>query len=296
MSVSNKSVIDVTKVNIKSPEYDEHLKAYLKEVRKHTLLTREEEIELFKRYENGDTSVVSRIVEANMRFVFAVAKRYANQSNILDLVEEGNEGMIEAITKFNWRLGNRFLSYAVWYIRKNISIHIFETSFIKKTNSRRIEPLVNKITNEFYLTNGYLPSDEYVSEILEKKYDIPLKDNSYIYPVETISIDTKINQEDTSTFADSVIFTSQTSSQNEIVDISNREYNKKVVERVLAILPEREQKIMKYLYGIGDGEEHTMDDAAELFGMTKERIRQIKNACLKKMYNKASRLVSSNAV
>lgn len=294
--MQNRPVIDVTKVNIKSPDYNDYLKTYLKEVRKHPLMSQEEEIELFKRYEQGDKSVASRILEANMRFVFAVAKRYSNQSNILDLVNEGNMGLLEAIDKFDWRLGNRFLSYAVWYIRKNISSYISENAFIKKTNSRRIVPLINKISNEFYLTNGYLPSNEQVAERLEKDYDIPLKDISYIYPVETISIDSKINQEDSSTFADSLIFTAETSSKNEIVDISNKEYNKKVVEKVLAILPEREQKIMKYLFGIDCDQEHTMDDAAEEFGMTKERIRQIKNACLKKMYKKTKKLMASNAV
>ena len=157
-------------------------------------------------------------------------------------------------------------------------------------------PLINKITNEFYLTNGVLPTNEQVAEILETKYNIPLKDLSYIYPIETISIDSKINQEDSSTFADSLIFTAETSSKNEIIDISNREYNKKIVEKALSGLTEREQKIMKYLYGIGYDQEHTMDDAAELFDMTKERIRQIKNACLKKMHKRTLKLMASEAV
>ena len=98
-----KPVIDVTRVNIKTPDYNEYLKTYLKEVRKHPLLTPEQEIELFKRYEQGDKSVVNKILESNMRFVFAVAKRYANQSNILDLVNEGNMGLLEAIDKFDWQ-------------------------------------------------------------------------------------------------------------------------------------------------------------------------------------------------
>lgn len=291
-----KPVIDVTRVNIKTPDYNDYLKTYLKEVRKHPLLTQEQEIELFKRYEQGDKSVVNKIVESNMRFVFAVAKRYSNQSNILDLVNEGNMGLLEAIDKFDWRLGNRFLSYAVWYIRKNISTYLSDNAFIKKTNSRRMVPLINKITNEFYLTNGVLPTNEQVAEILETKYNIPLKDLSYIYPIETISIDSKINQEDSSTFADSLIFTAETSSKNEIIDISNREYNKKIVEKALSGLTEREQKIMKYLYGIGYDQEHTMDDAADLFDMTKERIRQIKNACLKKMHKRTLKLMASEAV
>ena len=291
-----KPVIDVTRVNIKTPDYNDYLKTYLKEVRKHPLLTQEQEIELFKRYEQGDKSVVNKIVESNMRFVFAVAKRYSNQSNILDLVNEGNMGLLEAIDKFDWRLGNRFLSYAVWYIRKNISTYLSDNAFIKKTNSRRMVPLINKITNEFYLTNGVLPTNEQVAEILETKYNIPLKDLSYIYPIETISIDSKINQEDSSTFADSLIFTAETSSKNEIIDISNREYNKKIVEKALSGLTEREQKIMKYLYGIGYDQEHTMDDAADLFDMTKERIRQIKKACLKKMHKRTLKLMASEAV
>ena len=291
-----KPVIDVTRVNIKTPDYNDYLKTYLKEVRKHPLLTQEQEIELFKRYEQGDKSVVNKIVESNMRFVFAVAKRYSNQSNILDLVNEGNMGLLEAIDKFDWRLGNRFLSYAVWYIRKNISTYLSDNAFIKKTNSRRMVPLINKITNEFYLTNGVLPTNEQVAEILETKYNIPLKDLSYIYPIETISIDSKINQEDSSTFADSLTFTAETSSKNEIIDISNREYNKKIVEKALSGLTEREQKIMKYLYGIGYDQEHTMDDAADLFDMTKERIRQIKNACLKKMHKRTLKLMASEAV
>ena len=291
-----KPVIDVTRVNIKTPDYNEYLKTYLKEVRKHPLLTPEQEIELFKRYEQGDKSVVNKILESNMRFVFAVAKRYANQSNILDLVNEGNMGLLEAIDKFDWRLGNRFLSYAVWYIRKNISCYLSDNAFIKKSNSRKMVPLINKITNEFYLVNGILPTNEQVAEILETKYDIPLKDLSYIYPIETISIDSKINQEDSSTFADTLIFTSETSSKNEYIETYNKEYSKKVIEKALAGLTEREQKIMRYLYGIGYDQEHTMDDAAVLFEMTKERIRQIKKACLKKMQKRTLKIMASEAV
>ena len=231
-----------------------------------------------------------------MRFVFAVAKRYANQSNILDLVNEGNMGLLEAIDKFDWRLGNRFLSYAVWYIRKNISCYLSDNAFIKKSNSRKMVPLINKITNEFYLVNGILPTNEQVAEILETKYDIPLKDLSYIYPIETISIDSKINQEDSSTFADTLIFTSETSSKNEYIETYNKEYSKKVIEKALAGLTEREQKIMRYLYGIGYDQEHTMDDAAVLFEMTKERIRQIKKACLKKMQKRTLKIMASEAV
>lgn len=291
-----KPVIDVTRVNIKTPDYNDYLKTYLKEVRKHPILTPEEEIELFKQYEQGDKSVVNKILESNMRFVFAVAKRYANQSNILDLVNEGNMGLLEAIDKFDWRLGNRFLSYAVWYIRKNISCYLSDNAFIKKSNSRKMTPLINKVTNEYYLTNGVLPTNEQVAEILEKKYGIPLKDISYIYPIETISIESKINQEDASTFADTLIFTSETSSKNKYVEVSNKEYNKMVIEKALASLTEREQKIMRYLYGIGYDQEHTMDDAATMFGMTKERIRQIKNFCLKKMKKRTLKIMTSEAV
>ena len=291
-----RTVIDVTKVNVKSQIDNEYLNTYLREVRKHPLLTKEQEVELFKRYEKGDKSVVNKILESNMRFVFAVAKRYSNQANVLDLVNEGNMGLLEAIDKFDWRLDNRFLSYAVWYIRKNISTYLSENAFIKKTNSKRMVPLINKITNEFYLINGVMPTNEQVAEILETKYNIPIKDISYLYPIETISIDSKINQEDSSTFADSIIFTAETSSKNEIVGISEKEYNKKIIEKALAGLTEREQKIMKYLYGIGYDQEHTMDDAAALFEMTKERIRQIKNACLAKMRKRTIKLMQSEAI
>jgi RNA polymerase primary sigma factor len=222
--------------------------------------------------------------------VLAVAKRYSSNDNIMDLVQVGNIGMIQAIDNYNPNKKGpegkpiRFLSYAAWYIRREITFYIVNNGFIRKTNNVKTVYKLNRIKNNFYLHNGRYPSMDELKTIIEDEYGIKIKDYSYLYDIETKYIGATYDGADKKdTFENSALFNEKSASMNEYDDKIEYEYNKSLVDDMLKDLTKRERDIVKRLYGIGYDREFTMDEVSEMYGMTRERVRQIKNASVKKL-------------
>lgn len=264
--------------------HNELFNAYAKEVRQYKILTPEEEAECFERYKSGDESAATEILMSNQRFVLKVARTYGNDDNIMDLISQANLGVMEAIKRYDTESNYKFISYAVWWIRREI-FNYFTTidQPIRKSNYGKMAAKVTHIKNEFYQTNQRYPSIDELKDKL-KEYNLDVKDDSDLYDVVYHSIDSKVyDGNDAQDFEETEEFSTRTASYNAALDGEEKEYTKLLVKNLMGILKERERKIIEMVNGIGYERQFTLDEIAEEMGLTRERVRQLKNESEKKM-------------
>lgn len=260
------------------------LNTYLKEINQYKVLTNAEETELVEKMRNGDEQARAKLIAANQRFVYAVAKRYGNDDNVLDLVSEGNIGLMTALDTFDPTKGNRFLSYAIWYIRREINSYLNNDNLlIRKTNNTKTVYKLSKIKEKFYAENNRYPDVDEIAAILETEYDMRVKDKADLLDITTTSINTCFDDEDARAFENTPYFTEKTAVDNEIVAEMQQEHSSIVSGTLMSMLSEREQTIVKMAFGIGYNKEYTNAEIGEEIGMSSERVRQIKHAAIEKM-------------
>lgn len=261
--------------------------SYLNDIKKYDVMTKEEEIEIFKRIKNGDNKAKEELINKNQRFIFSLAKKYANGDKVIDVVNEGNIAMIEeAIDKYDPSRNVRFLSFAVNYIRRNMNHYIMDTDqFIKKSNFHKTTYKVNRFKDNFFKMNGRLPSENEIIEDMEENQNLSIKCVDDIYDVDTKSISTTYNDDDKNAFENSSLFVDKTSVENDVMKQYNNEETSFILNKIMKVLSERERNIIKMSFGIGYDYEISIDDIAIEFNMTPERIRQIKKDALIKMRN-----------
>ena len=263
---------------------DQTINAYLKDINRYKVLSAAEEAELVKRMREGDESAREKLVTANLRFVYAVAKRYANSDNLLDLVQEGNTGLLTALNAFDPEKGTRFLSCAVWYITRSILAHINgDNALIRKTNNTKTVYKIPKIKEKFYTENNRYPDMDELAAILEADYGLKIKDKADLLDVSTTSITTCFDDEDARAFENTPYFTEKTAVDNDYLPEMDKEFNSVVSGTLMSSLTEREQTIVKMAFGIGYNKEYTNAEIADEIGMSSERVRQLKNESIEKM-------------
>ena len=261
----------------------EATKAYLKAISKNPLLTSDQEKELGERIKNGDTGAREALIVANLRLVVSIAKKYTLNTRIplLDLIQEGNIGLIKAVDKWDYSLGYRFSTYATWWIKQAISKIVVEQSRAIRVPTHVIEQLskLGRATNELFQELHREPTISEIARHLgweEKK----IKELQSIVK-DPISIDQSLNDEDDATIGDLV---ADDSAENPIDSIYQEEVTKKVND-VLSTLDRREVDILRRRYGIGRKSPQTLDEIGKEYGLSKERIRQIEETALKKLRN-----------
>lgn len=263
---------------------DQTINAYLKDINRYKVLSAAEEAELVKRMKEGDESAREKLVTANLRFVYAVAKRYANSDNLLDLVQEGNTGLLTALNAFDPEKGTRFLSCAVWYITRSILAHINgDNALIRKTNNTKTVYKIPKIKEKFYTENNRYPDMDELAAILETDYGLKIKDKADLLDVSTTSITTCFDDEDARAFENTPYFTEKTAVDNDYLPEMDKEFNSVVSGTLMSSLTERERTIVKMAFGIGYNKEYTNAEIADEIGMSSERVRQLKNESIEKM-------------
>lgn len=263
---------------------DHAISSYLKEINKYKVLTASEEAELIEKMNNGDEKAKDLLVASNQRFVYAVAKRYSNGDNVLDLVNEGNVGLMQALTTFDPSRGNRFLSYAIWYIRREINAYLNNDNLlVRKTNNTKTVYKLSKIKSKFFAEHNRYPDVDEISEILESEYGVKIKDKADLLDITTTSINTCFDDEDSRAFENTPYFTEKTSVESDFQGDIDREYCSAVSGALMSVLTEREQTIIKMAFGIGYNKEYTNAEIGEDLEMSSERVRQIKNAAIAKM-------------
>lgn len=268
---------------------DHTISTYLKEINRYKVLTATEEADLIERMNNGDEEAKAQLIAANQRFVYAVAKRYGNDDNVLDLVNEGNIGLMQALETFDPGKGNRFLSYAIWYIRREINAYLNNDNLlIRKTNNTKTVYKIGKIKQKFYAEHNRYPDVDEMAAILEEEYGIKIKDKTDLLDIATTSINTCFDDEDSRAFENTPYFTERTAVENEYQDEIDKEYSSAVSGALMSVLTEREQTIIRMAFGIGYTKEFTNAEIGEDLGMSSERVRQLKNGAIKKMQKEAA--------
>lgn len=265
--------------------------SYLEEIRKFPILNNDEEKEIFKKINNGENEYRDLIIQSNQRFVYAIAKRYAtNETNLLDIINEGNIGLIKAIDTFNADLGYKFTTYAIWYITREINYYINNNeNIIYKSNNIKTNKKIQKIKNEFFLKNGYTPTLSEIINILSTQYKCEIIDKRDLYDLSISSLDSAVNDDDDDfTVNDSYSFNSKSAINNLYEKTENNEYNTLLVSKLLNGLNEREETIIKLLFGIDYDRAYEIKEVSYILNMSSERIRQIKNEVLNKLKKEIS--------
>ena len=260
------------------------LEKYLQEIGKEELLTVEEEVELAQKIRKGDRKALERLTKANLRFVVSVAKQYQNQGLTLpDLINEGNVGLIKAAEKFDETRGFKFISYAVWWIRQSILQAIAEQSRIVRLPLNQVGSVnkINKALNKFEQENERRPSIEEIAattDIPEEKVDDALKANT-----RHVSVDAPFSDDDSGSMLDVMTDSNAPSVDKELLMESLREELRKVLDT----LKERERLVIKHYYGI-DTQEKTLEEIGSKYGLTRERVRQIREKAIRKLRNSSN--------
>ena len=269
------------------------IEAYLRSIRKYQPLTQEEEKEVFRMYHSNDPDAkkkaIDTLVNANQRFIFSLAKDYAkgDETKVLDYVNEGSIGIINAIEKFDQTRGFKFISFAVWYIRQAMTNYAQTTDlFLRKANNAKIGNNVLKIRTAFFQENHREPTTDEIKEALAKK-GIKIKEDKDLEDVVRNSIDSVWGDE--STFENNPRYIQYSAIQNEYEKEMDDEDNKSVVGKLLKSLDERSQLVIKQLFGIGYENPIDIEVVAEHLGLTPTRVGQIKNAALKKLASVADK-------
>lgn len=269
------------------------IEAYLRSIRKYQPLTQKEENEVFKMYRSNDPvakeKAIATLVNANQRFIFSLAKDYAkgDETKVLDYVNEGSIGIINAIEKFDQTRGFKFISFAVWYIRQAMTNYAQTTDlFLRKANNAKIGNNVLKIRTAFFQENHREPTTDEIKEALAKK-GIKIKEDKDLEDVVRNSIDSVWGDE--STFENNPRYIQYSAIQNEYEKEMDDEDNKSAVGKLLKGLDERSQLVIKQLFGIGYENPVDIEVVAEHLGLTPTRVGQIKNAALKKLASVADK-------
>lgn len=255
------------------------LDKYLQEIGKEELITVEEEVELAQRIKKGDRLALEKLTRANLRFVVSVAKQYQNQGlSLPDLINEGNLGLIKAAEKFDETRGFKFISYAVWWIRQSILQALAEQSRIVRLPLNQVGSLnkINKAFSKFEQENERQPTPEELAEAL----DLPKEKVSDTLRVSGrhVSVDAPFVDGEDNSLLDVLVNNDSPTADNALINESlSRE-----VDRALATLTERERDIIKLFFGIST-QEMTLEEIGEKFGLTRERVRQIKEKAIRRL-------------
>jgi len=262
-------------VNIEDP-----VRMYLKEIGKVPLLTAEEENELARRMEEGDESAKKRLAEANLRLVVSIAKRYVGRGMLfLDLIQEGNLGLIKAVEKFDYRKGFKFSTYATWWIRQAITRAIADQARTIRIPVHMVET-INKLTRvqrQLLQELGREPTPEEIAEVMNISVD-RVREIQKISQ-EPVSLETPIGEEEDSHLGDFI----QDDNVPVPADAAAFSLLKEQLTEVLGTLTEREQKVLRLRFGLDDGRARTLEEVGKEFNVTRERIRQIEAKALRKL-------------
>lgn len=259
---------------------DDPVKVYLKEIGRVPLLSPEEEIELAVRIGNGDEAAKKRLSEANLRLVVSIAKRYLGRGmQFLDLIQEGNLGLIKAVEKFDYTKGFKFSTYATWWIRQAITRAIADQARTIRIPVHMVETInkVKKVSSQLLHANGREPSAEEVAEEL----DMPVEKVREIMRVaqEPVSLETPIGEEEDSHLGDFI----PDDDAPAPADAASHTLLKETLGNVLDSLTPREEKVLRLRFGLEDGRSRTLEEVGKEFNVTRERIRQIEAKALRKL-------------
>ena len=272
IDLSEEEEIDMENIDLSVPEgvsIEDPVRMYLKEIGKVPLLSAEEEIKLAQRMEEGDEEAKKRLAEANLRLVVSIAKRYVGRGMLfLDLIQEGNLGLIKAVEKFDYRKGYKFSTYATWWIRQAITRAIADQARTIRIPVHMVETInkLIRVSRQLLQELGREPTPEEIAEEMQISQ-------------EPVSLETPIGEEEDSHLGDFI----QDDNVPVPADAAAFTMLKEQLEDVLSTLTDREQKVLRLRFGLDDGRARTLEEVGKEFNVTRERIRQIEAKALRKL-------------
>ena len=275
--------VELDKIDLSVPEgvsIEDPVRMYLKEIGKVSLLSADEEIELAKRMEKGDEAAKKRLAEANLRLVVSIAKRYVGRGMLfLDLIQEGNLGLIKAVEKFDYRKGYKFSTYATWWIRQAITRAIADQARTIRIPVHMVETInkLIRVSRQLLQELGREPTPEEIAD----KMDMSVERVREILKIsqEPVSLETPIGEEEDSHLGDFI----QDDNVPVPADAAAFTLLKEQLVEVLSTLTDREQKVLRLRFGLDDGRARTLEEVGKEFNVTRERIRQIEAKALRKL-------------
>ena len=259
---------------------DDPVRMYLKEIGQVKLLSPDEEVELAKRVSEGDQDAKNKLTEANLRLVVSIAKKYSGRGlHILDLIQEGNTGLIRAVDKFDWTKGNKFSTYATWWIRQAITRAIADQARTIRVPVHMVE-VINKATRcnrKLVQELGREPTVEEIAKELGLPVEKIIEANRTA--ADTLSLDTPVGDEEDTSIG-SFVEDERTPGP---ADATSNALLAEALKEILDTLTEREADVLKMRFGMYDGRTHTLEEVGQIFGVTRERIRQIENKAIRKL-------------
>ena len=259
---------------------DDPVRMYLKEIGQVQLLSAEEEVELAKRVSEGDQEAKNKLTEANLRLVVSIAKKYSGRGlHILDLIQEGNTGLIRAVDKFDWTKGNKFSTYATWWIRQAITRAIADQARTIRVPVHMVE-VINKATRcnrKLVQELGREPTVEEIAAELGLPVEKIIEANRTA--ADTLSLDTPVGDEEDTSIG-SFVEDERTPGP---ADATSNALLAEALKEILDTLTEREADVLRMRFGMYDGRTHTLEEVGQIFGVTRERIRQIENKAIRKL-------------
>jgi RNA polymerase primary sigma factor len=256
------------------------LDKYLQEIGREELITVEDEVELAQRIRRGDQEALEKLTRANLRFVVSVAKQYQNQGlSLPDLINEGNLGLIKAAEKFDETRGFKFISYAVWWIRQSILQALAEQSRIVRLPLNQVGSLnkINKALAKFEQEHERLPSPEELAELMELPKEKIL--DTLRVSGRHVSVDAPFVEGEDNSLLDVLVNNDSPNADRGLIN----ESLSTEIDRALSTLTEREREIVKCFFGIGGSQELTLEEIGDKFGLTRERVRQIKEKAIRRL-------------
>ena len=281
--ISDEDEVDMEHIDLSVPEgvsIEDPVRMYLKEIEKVPLLNAEREIELAKRMEEGDEEAKKELAEANLRLVVSIAKRYVGRGMLfLDLIQEGNLGLIKAVEKFDYHKGYKFSTYATWWIRQAITRAIADQARTIRIPVHMVETInkLIRVSRQLLQELGREPLPEEIA----KELDMPVERVREILKIsqEPVSLETPIGEEEDSHLGDFI----QDDNVPVPAEAAAQTLLKEQLDEVLDTLTEREQKVLRLRFGMNDGRARTLEEVGKEFDVTRERIRQIEAKALRKL-------------
>ncbi len=283
INLEDEEEVDMENLDLSVPEgisIEDPVRMYLKEIGKVPLLSAEEEIDLAQRMEDGDEDAKKRLAEANLRLVVSIAKRYVGRGMLfLDLIQEGNLGLIKAVEKFDYRKGYKFSTYATWWIRQAITRAIADQARTIRIPVHMVETInkLIRVSRQLLQELGREPTPEEIAEEMNMSVD-RVREILKISQ-EPVSLETPIGEEEDSHLGDFI----QDDNVPVPADAAAFTLLKEQLVEVLGTLTEREQKVLRLRFGLDDGRARTLEEVGKEFNVTRERIRQIEAKALRKL-------------